>query len=133
MEKELRISLAEYNKLLSDKEELKTEVLRLNDLLKSSGRVIDLKIIKVKEYQTPYRFISGFDCPIYQSVELTDTEKEINEAVLGMRKSMSEYQVTISELFSNLRDAEKKYFFLEIKINDLRGRNWLQRLINKLP
>lgn len=130
MEKTLKLSLAEYEQLITDKNDLKKEVERLNSLLKEEGRVIDLKFVDVRGVKTDYYTLDRYKYPFYQSVKLTDTEKVVNELVLGMRTAMEDNVKTLQQMQETLSRSEGEVSMLKNRIERLKSRNWFQRLFN---
>lgn len=130
MEKTLKLPLAEYEQLINDKNDLKKEIERLNSLFKEEGRVIDLRIVEVRRTITSYYDLDRYKYPFYESVELTDTEKVVNELVLGMRTAMEDYSKTAERMQDALMRSEGEVSMLQNRIENLESRNWFQRLFN---
>jgi hypothetical protein len=130
MEKELRISFSEYQQIIQENKELASEVDRINKLFKENGRVIDLKIRQVSRHYTRYRMLSGFDYPFYEHVELTDTEKVVNELVMSMRKKIDDLENNLHTKDNDLMFSHDSIDKLSKELDTLKSRNWYQRLFN---
>lgn len=130
MEKTLKLSLAEYMQLIADKNDFQKEIERLNKLIEGSGRVIDLRIVEVRRTITSYYNLDRYKYPFYESVELTDTEKVVNDLVLGMRTAMEDYSKAAERMQETLSRSEGEVSVLKNRIEKLKSRNWVQRLFN---
>jgi hypothetical protein len=129
-EGKVTIPLQDYLDLKDDKTEIKNEIERLKNLLESSDRFVKLSVNQKPHRITNRTLFEGYSLPFYQSISLTDAEKEFNSHVESLDILIQKQRLEIENLHREQSIVYDRNESLKRKIKALESRSFWKRLWN---